>query len=115
MILGISVLDHKFEQVGTFRYLGTVISLQNLEENEIQNQLNAENRSLYDRNKTMSSKLHSCRAKQKIYRRVIRLILLYGAKTWNLNKGVEKKLITFKNQILRSLFGSTGEGDTWGF
>lgn len=108
-----TVENHNFEKVNEFKYLGTIISSNNSEQSEIQNRIISANRSLFAVNKLMSSKILSTHTKIRIYKTVIRPILLYGAESWTMDKATERKLITFENKILRKVFGPTNENGIW--
>lgn len=109
----ITEIEQQYEQVETFKYLGVIVSSQSEEHIEIKNRINLASRSLHALNKLLSTRLLSHRTKLKIYKTIIRPVLLYGAETWTLDKNTEKKLITFENKVLRKIFGPTKEGDTW--
>jgi hypothetical protein len=98
-------VDHKFEKVHSFKYLGVAVSSK-IKEVEVQNRPNLANRCFYACNKLMSSKSLSQTIKIWIvkfllfvivlfYIAIISPILFYGAETWELNKKEERKLIVF--------------------
>lgn len=105
--------NHNFERVNSFTYLGVVLSDKNTEDIEIQNRLNVANRSFYACGKLMKSKLLSRKTKIRMYKTIIRPVLLYGGENWILSKKMEKKLITFENKVLRTIYGPTCEDGTW--
>lgn len=104
---------HVFRKVEHFKYLGVIISDKNSEEREIVNRINLANKCMYACNKFMTSKILSHQTKIKIYKTVIRPILMYGSETWILNKKEEKKLVVFENKVLRKIFGPTKENGEW--
>lgn len=97
----------------TFKYLGVNVNSQSDEHVEIKNRLILANRSMYALNSILKSKILSRNTKLKVYKTVIRPVLLYGAETWIIDKSTEKKLITFENKVLRRIFGPTKEGNIW--
>jgi hypothetical protein len=65
----------------------------------------------------LSSGLLSRNVKVKIYKTIIRPVVLYGCETWSLTLREEHRLRVFENRVLRRIFGSkrdevTGEWRT---
>ncbi|XP_026807777.1 uncharacterized protein LOC113550244 [Rhopalosiphum maidis] len=55
--------------------------------------------------KLFSSKFLSRKTKRKLYISYLRLIVMYGCKTWSTTKGDETKLLTFERKVLRRIYG----------
>ena len=53
----------------------------------------------------LSSSLLSKTLKIKIYRNIISPVVLYGCETWSLTLREERRLLVFKNRVLRRVFG----------
>jgi uncharacterized protein YaaR (DUF327 family) len=66
-----------YEKVEIFKYLGTIISSNNIEHSEIQSQKNAPNTRKFALVKLLSSKLFSVNTKLKIYKTLIRPIFFF--------------------------------------
>ena len=52
----------------------------------------------------------SCRMKGKIYKRVVRPVLLYVAETWPVTRAQEKRLEVVEMRMLRCMCGVTRKG-----
>lgn len=105
--------DHMFEEVEEFKYLGVVINNKNEEKQEIEARVKAASRASYSLNKLLSSKIFSRRTKLRMYKTIIRPVLLYGAEIWRIDKHTERKMKVFENKILRKIFGPICEGGEW--
>ena len=47
------------------------------------------------------------RSKLKLYKTVIRPIVIYASETWVLKEAIIQKLIIFERKMLRRIFGTT--------
>ena len=61
----------------------------------------------------LKSYLLSIKTKIKLYKTLIRPVLLYGAESWALSKATENKLQIFERKVLRKIYGPTQEADIW--
>jgi len=52
--------------------------------------------------------------KIRLYKKIIRSAVTYGAETWTLTSKTEKMLMTWKRKILRKIYGPTKENGQWG-
>lgn len=109
----VQIESHTFDMVSTFKYLGVTLSDRNEEDIEIQIRINSANRSFYACQKLMSSKLLSKCSKIRIYKTIIRPVLMYGCESWIMTKRTKTKIITFENKILRKIYGPTLEDGIW--
>jgi hypothetical protein len=96
--------------VATFRYLGTILTNQNIYD-EIKSILNPGNACSYSVQNLLSSRLISKNLKIKIYKTVILPVVLYGCETWFLTLREERRLRVFENRVLRKIFGPKREED----
>jgi hypothetical protein len=106
----IRIANELFENVATFKYLGTTLTYQNDIHNEIKSRLNSE-ACYHSVQSLLSSRLISKNLKIKIYKTVILPVLLYGCETWSLTLGEEHRLGVFENRVLRKIFGHKREED----
>jgi len=51
--------------------------------------------------------------KMKIYKTIIRSVLMYAAETWTLTAKDENNLHIFERQILRKIFGPVNIDNIW--
>ena len=59
--------------------------------------------------KFFKSRLVTKQSKLKLYRTVVRPIVIYASETWALKEIIIQKLLVFEREILRRIFGATKE------
>jgi len=93
--------------VEEFKYLGTTLTNKNSIQEEIKSRLKFGNACYYSVQNLLSSSLLSkkLKIKNKIYRTIILLVVLYGCETWSLILREERRLRVFENRVLRRVFG----------
>ena len=94
-----------FERVEEFKYLGTILRIQNSIREEIKSRLRSGNACYRSVKKLLSSRLLSRILKIKIYRTIILPVVLYGFEAWSLTLRVDGKLRVSQNMVLRYIFG----------
>jgi hypothetical protein len=101
----IKVANRSVENVAQLKYLRTIVTNQNLIQEEIKRRLNSDNACYH----SVHNLLHSCllykKAKIGIYKTTIMLVVLCGYETWSLTSGEEHRLRVFQNRLLRKTFG----------
>ena len=85
-----------FDRVEEVKYLGTTLTNQNSNMEEIKSRLKSGNACYHSVQNLLSSRLLSKNLKIKIYSTV---------KTWSLTLREERKLRVFENMVLRRIFG----------
>ena len=105
--------DHDFEVVDEFTYLGVLIRPDGDTTPEIRRRVMAANRCYYGLLKQLRSKELSRRTKCRIYRTLIRPVLIYGCESWTLRKSDENTLLVFERKVLRTIFGAVRENQVW--
>jgi len=106
------IVDNKhIVQVRSFGCLGTVVNGNNTLEEEIRERIAKGNKAFYANKVLFKSNLVSRKSKLKLYRSVIRPIVIYGCETWVLKENVIRKLSVTESKILREIFGQTKEAN----
>jgi hypothetical protein len=72
---------------------------------EIKSRLNSGNTRYLSVQSPLSSRLLSRNVKVKMYRTIIRPVVVYGCETWSLTLREEHSLRVFDNRVLRRIFG----------
>jgi len=97
----------KIEEVSKTKCLGTIVTRDNLIEEEIKERIAASNRASFVNQKILQSKLISKKTKMKLYKALIRPVVVYGSECWVLTENIKRKLLIFERKILRRIFGPT--------
>lgn len=104
---------YKLEEVAEYTYLGTIFGRRPGSQGEIHNRILAGNRCIYALNNILKSKVVSRKAKVRMYKTVIRPIIIYGSEVWTLTKAEEKRLAIWERKVLRRIYGGRKEGEIW--
>jgi hypothetical protein len=91
--------DHSIEVVDNFVYLGSCITDDNNEYKEIQRRLMLANTAYFSLVAVMISKDIHRKTKIKLYKTLIRSVLMYGCETWVLSQKPENTLRVFERKI----------------
>jgi hypothetical protein len=83
------------EEVRKTKYLGTIVTRNNLIEEEIKERIAACNRASFANQKILQSKLISKKTKLKLYKSLIRPVVVYGSECWVLTDNIKQKLLVF--------------------
>lgn len=105
--------DHSFEVVDEFIYLGVLMRPDGDTTPEIRRRIMAANRCYYGLLKQLRSKRLSRRTKLRIYKTLIRPVLMYGCESWIMKKSDEQLLLVFERKVLRTIFGAVRENGEW--
>jgi hypothetical protein len=107
------VIVTQFEKVTQFKYLGTSITYDKDLSVEINNRIMSATRSYCGLKKQLKSHLLSTQTEIKLYKTLIRPVLMYGCESWSLTKNEENKIILFERKILRKIYGPTNDNAVW--
>lgn len=105
--------EYKVENVEKFTYLGTILSTDANENDEIKGRLHTANRAYYSLLPIIKSRYIHRKTKIRIYKTIIRTIMCYGSETWMLTQTSEKMVNTFERKILRRILGPIQDRDGW--
>jgi hypothetical protein len=76
------VANRSFANVSRFKYLGTIVTHQNLIQEEIKRRFNSGNACYHSVQNLLSSRLLSKNVNMRIYKIKILPVVLYGCETW---------------------------------
>jgi hypothetical protein len=97
--------DMSFERVWNIKYIGVDINSQADSHEEIHRRISAGNKCYYSLFQLFKSKKLSRRTKIRLYKTLVRPIVLYACGAWASTKSDENKLMIFVRKILRRIFG----------
>ena len=83
------------EQVKQFKYLGSIINNDNSIEEEIKERIALGNKAYFANQKLLKSKLVTKQSELKLYKTVIRPVVIYASETWVLKEAMIQKLMIF--------------------
>lgn len=109
----ITIDDYNFEVVQSFRYLGSIINTDNDVDEEIKTRLMQGNRCFYALKHLFRNSLVSRNTKLRLYKTLIRPIVMYGCETWSLTQRQESQFNCFERRVLRSICGPLCEQGRW--
>lgn len=104
---------YSFQEVESFTYLGAEFTKKPNIKKEIQNRLQKGNKCMYKLRNVMNSKLLSRNAKIRIYKSVLRPVVLFGSETWTMGKSEQKMLAIWERKCLRRIYKGKKVGETW--
>jgi hypothetical protein len=100
--------------VEEFKYLGTNLTNQNSILEEIKTRLKSGNAWYHSMQNLLSSTLLPKNLRNKTYRIIILLVVLYRCETWSFTLREERRLRLFYNRVLGRIFGpQTNEVTGW--
>jgi sorting nexin-29 len=102
-----------FETVQSFKYLGSLVDVNNNNSVEIRKIILLANKCFYGLKRQFRSQFVSIQNKVKLYKTLMRPVLAYGSETWVLSKSDEIILRVFERKILRAIFRPTNENGEW--
>ena len=80
--------EEQFEQVNSFKYLGTMVNTDNSIEEEIKERITAGNRAFHVHKKLFTSKFISRNVRLQLYNTLIRPTVTYASETWVLKENM---------------------------
>jgi hypothetical protein len=103
----------KFEKTETFKYLGSLVTVDNNISADIQARLMAGNMCYYALQNVLRSKNISRKAKLNVYKTIMRPVVTYGSETWTLTKKDELQINIWERKVLRRIFGPVKDRGMW--
>ena len=108
---GIDITNSHFEQVKSFKYLGSNVNGNNSIEEEIKERISMGNKAYYANKDLFRSRLLTKYSKLRMYQTLVRPVVTYACETWVLKENIKIKLRVFERKILRRIFGPVKERD----
>ncbi|PFX30003.1 Transposon TX1 uncharacterized 149 kDa protein [Stylophora pistillata] len=99
----VKVRDTILEEVTSFVYLGSVVSIDGGSDEDIKVRINKARVAFNMLRKVWSSHVISRRTKFRIFNTNVKAVLLYGSETWRTTNQTSQKLQTFVNKCLRRI------------
>ena len=100
----VEVNGRGIEDVDRFLYLGATVSKEGRGTEDIHNRV-VKARGVFLRlKKIWSSNSISRRVKVRLYKTLVKPVLMYGCDTWKMNKRDENKIDVFQSRCLRRIF-----------
>jgi hypothetical protein len=87
--------NESFENVATFKYLGTTLTNVDDTHDEVKSRLNSGNACYHSVQNLLSYRLTSKKLKIQVHKTVILSVVLHGYKTWSLTSREERRLKFF--------------------
>lgn len=109
----VTIDTYNFEVVQSFKYLGSMLNVTSDIGEEIKMRITQGSRSFYALKHLFKSSLVSRATKLRLYKTVVRPIVMYGCETWSMTSKQEQMLNCFERRILRSICGPVHEADGW--
>jgi hypothetical protein len=100
----VDIIGKVYQEVAHFKCLGSIITSDNNCESDIKARMAAGNRSYYALIKILKSQEISKSTKLKVYRKIIRPIVVYGSEGWTMSEHMEEGLRVWERKILRKVY-----------
>ncbi|KAG7296948.1 hypothetical protein JYU34_019852 [Plutella xylostella] len=110
-VADLQVGNIQYKGVVKFKYLGCTINATNSRDDEINIRVQNALRCSAALHKVLTSRLLSRSTKLRIYKTIIRPILMYGCEAWTLTLKEENKLLVAERKILRKILGQKQRSD----
>lgn len=110
---GLSIGQYNFKATENFIYLGSLVNENGKLTEEIKRRIMLANRCFFGLRKQFSSRLLSRASKLRLYKTLVRPVLLYGSETWTMTRREEILLELFERKVLRSIFGAIYDTNGW--
>ena len=112
-ITNLKIDNFAFESVENFNYLGFILNADNKMNIEIVERIAKGNRAYYANVKLIKLKFLKKNTKMKIYKKMIRPVIMYSSETWTLTTKDENNLHIFERQILRKIISPINIDNIW--
>ena len=110
---GATINGVTYKGVAEFIYLCTLIGNDNSVKKEIQRRILAGNRIYFEAINLFRNRFLSRATKIRLYKKLIKPIVTYGAETWTMTKKEEQALLIFERKIFRRIYSPKYEDKEW--
>lgn len=104
---------YNFEVVREFKYLGSLVTEKNETQVEVKERLKCGNKSYYSMQHLLKSRLISRKCKKRLYKTVVRPVVMYASETWVMTARDEEALNVWERKVLRRIYGPIRDEDGW--
>lgn len=108
----ITIGNYNFEVVNNFTYLGSNITANNDEGQEVQKRVAAGNRAYYSMLPIIKSRSIHRNVKLRLYKTLIRTVVCYGSEAWTITGGTSETVDRFERKILKRIYGPVSDGES---
>ena len=105
----ITIDEYNFEVVQSFKYLGSIVNVDNDIEEEVKMRLSLGNKCFYALKHLFRNTLVNRNTKLRLYKTLIPPIVMYACETWSLTQKQETYFNCFERRVLRSICGPINE------
>ena len=101
----LTLYGEEIKESASFKYLGTILSSTGSLEDEFANRLKRGHQTMGMLKSIWNSKRLSIPIKLRMYKSLVRPVLLYGHESWYDNDTISRKFLVFENKALRRILG----------
>jgi hypothetical protein len=105
--------NYNFQRTTEFKYLGSLVNDSSENGVEIKARLAAGNQCYFAFLKLLKSSLVSRNTKKRIYRSIIRPVVMYGVETWCIAASDRNSLEVWERKVLKKIYGLVCENGEW--
>jgi hypothetical protein len=109
----VDIIRKVYQEVTDVKYLGSIITSDNNCERDTEVRMAAGNQCYYTLTKIMKSRAISTSIRLKIYRTIIRSIIMYGYEGWTISEHTEEALRVWDRKTLRKVYGPERDTSGW--
>jgi hypothetical protein len=105
--------SYDFEIVQEFKYLGTIVTNDNNMDKELRNRIILANKCYHGLKGKFKSHFLTLHTKLRLYKTLLRPVLMYGSESWMLTRNNEQSLRIVERKVLRRIFGRVFKNGFW--
>jgi hypothetical protein len=113
VINGIAISEKSFEEVSSFKYLGSLIMGSNDSAVDINKKFAVGNRCFCALGSVVRARYITTKIETSIYKTIIQPAVLFGSETWTLTKKSTTTPMSWERKILQRIYGPVSINGTW--